>query len=43
MISPTIKQNRIEEDLAWHIHAPVPTDPAASWVFVLDNLNVHCS
>ena len=43
MISPTIKQTRTEEDFAWHVHATVQTDPTAGWVFVLDNLNVHCS
>ena len=43
IISPTIKQTRTEEDFAWHIHATVQTDPTAGWVFVLDNLNVHCS
>ena len=43
IISPTIKQTRTEEDFAWHVHATVQTDPTAGWVFVLDNLNVHCS
>ena len=43
MISPTIKQTRTENDFAWHIHNTVQTDPDAGWVFVLDNLNVHCS
>ena len=43
MISPTIKQTRTESDFAWHIHNTVQTDPDAGWVFVLDNLNVHCS
>ena len=43
MISPTIKETRTESDFAWHIHNTVQTDPDAGWVFVLDNLNVHCS
>jgi len=43
MISPTIKQTRTESDFAWHIHTTVQTDSLAGWVFVLDNLNVHCS
>lgn len=43
MISSTIKQTRTESDFAWHIHNTVQTDPDAGWVFVLDNLNVHCS
>ena len=43
MIAPTIKQTRTEDDFAWHIFYTVQTDPKAGWVFVLDNLNVHCS
>ena len=43
MIAPTIKQTRTEDDFAWHIFYAVQTDPNAGWVFVLDNLNVHCS
>jgi len=43
MISPTIRQTRTEDDFSWHIHNTVQTDPTAGWVFVLDNLNVHCS
>ena len=43
MIAPTIRATRTEEDFAWHIHHTVQTDAEASWVFVADNLNVHCS
>jgi transposase len=43
MISPTIKQTRTESDFSWHIHNTIQTDVDAGWVFVLDNLNVHCS
>lgn len=43
MIAPTIKETRTESDFAWHIFDTVQTDPEAGWVFVLDNLNVHCS
>ena len=43
MIAPTIGTTRTEEDFARHIHNTVATDPAASWVFVVDNLNTHCS
>lgn len=43
MIAPTIGTTRTEEDFAWHIHQTVATDPAAGWVFVVDNLNTHCS
>lgn len=43
MIAPTIRQTRTEEDFTWHIHNTIQTDPDAGWVFVMDNLNVHCS
>lgn len=43
MIAPTIRETRTEEDFAWHIHDTVQTDAQAGWVFVVDNLNVHCS
>jgi len=43
MIAPTIGTTRTEEDFAWHIHNTVATDPASPWVFVVDNLNTHCS
>jgi len=43
MIAPTIGQTRTEEDFAWHIHHTIQTDAEAGWVFVMDNLNVHCS
>ena len=29
--------------LASHIEQTVATDPTASWIFVVDNLNIHCS
>jgi transposase len=43
MIASTIRQTRTEEDFCWHIHNTVATDPDAGWVFVVDNLNTHCS
>lgn len=43
MIAPTIRLTRTEEDFAWHIHDAVETAAAAGWVFVVDNLNTHCS
>lgn len=43
MIAPSIGQTRTEEDLALHIRLTIHTDPNAGWVFVMDNLNVHCS
>lgn len=43
MIAPTIRVTRTEEDFAWHIHHVVATETEAGWVFVVDNLNIHCS
>lgn len=43
MISPTVGLTRTEEDFCKHISNTVATDPDAGWVFVVDNLNVHCS
>ncbi len=43
MLSPTIGETRTEEDLLRHFQTLVQIDPTASWVIVLDNLNVHCS
>ena len=43
MIAPTIRETRTDEDFAWNIHHAVQTDPEAGWVFVVDNLNTHCS
>lgn len=43
MIAPTITQTRTELDLVQHIHQTIELDPLAPWVFVWDNLNVHCS
>lgn len=43
MIAPTIRETRTEEDFAWHIHHTIQIDPEAGWVFVADNLNIHCS
>lgn len=43
LIAPTIGPTRTEADFASHIEQTVATDPDASWVFVADNLNIHCS
>ena len=43
LIAPTIGPTRTEADFASHIEQTVATDPEASWVFVADNLNIHCS
>ena len=43
MIAPTIRQTRTDEDFAYHIHQTIETDAEAGWVFIADNLNIHCS
>jgi len=43
MITPTIRPTRTEEDFCWHIHNTIMSDPDAGWVFIVDNLNTHCS
>ena len=41
MIATTISETRNNEDFAEHIEQTVASDPEASWVFVVDNLNTH--
>jgi transposase len=43
LLNPTIGPTRTEADFASHIEQTVATDPEGSWVFVVDNLNIHCS
>lgn len=43
MIAPTIGVTRTEQDILAHIDRTILFDPASPWVFVMDNLNVHCS
>jgi transposase len=43
LIAPTIGPTRTEADFASHIEQTVATDPRAEWIFVVDNLNIHCS
>jgi transposase len=43
LIASTIGPTRTEADFAGHIEQTMATDPGASWVFVADNLNIHCS
>ncbi len=43
VIAPTVQATRTEEDFAGHLQRTVATDPAATWVFVCDNLTTHCS
>ncbi len=43
LIAPTLGATRTEEDFVQHVSQTVATDPVASWVFVVDNLNIHAS
>src|SRR5271157_5769602 len=43
LLRPMIGPTRTETDFASHIEQTVATDPKGSWVFVVDNLNIHCS
>jgi transposase len=43
IISPTIQPTRDEEDCVANVMRVIDTDPLAGWVFVMDNLNTHCS
>src|SRR3954451_7520723 len=43
LLRPTIGPTRTEADFASHIEQTVAADPEGSWVFVVDNLNIHCS
>jgi transposase len=43
VISPTVQKTRTEEDFADHLKRTVATDPKAGWIFVADNLTIHCS
>src|SRR2546421_7428145 len=41
--APTLGPTRTEADFATHIEQTIELDPGARYVFVLDNLNTHCS
>jgi transposase len=43
LLRPTLGPTRTEADFASHIEQTVATDPEGTWVFVVDNLNIHCS
>src|SRR3954447_15755325 len=43
LLRPTIGPTRTEADFVSHIEQTVAGDPAGRWVFVADNLNIHCS
>ena len=43
VVAPTVGPSRTEEDFAGHIAQTIATDPAASWLFLVDQLNMHKS
>ena len=43
MVSPWIGPTRNEKDFANHIQRTVDTDPEATWIFIVDQLNTHKS
>jgi transposase len=43
VIEPTISSTRTETDFSGHIERTIDTDPTATWIFVLDQLNTHKS
>jgi transposase len=43
LLRPTIGPTRTEADFASHIKQTLALDPEGSWVFVVDNLNIHGS
>ena len=43
IIAPSLGPTRTEDDFVRHIKQTIAVDPHARHVFVLDNLNIHCS
>ena len=43
VVAPTVGPSRTEEDFAGHIAHTIATDPEASWLFIVDQLNIHKS
>lgn len=43
LLCPKISLTRVEVDFVDNISTVVATDPDAGWIFVVDNLNIHCS
>lgn len=43
LVAPSLGPTRTEVDFVQHVSQTVNTDPEASWVFVVDNLNIHVS
>lgn len=43
IVAPTLQTTRTERDFVQHVAQTVASAATASWVFVVDNLNTHCS
>jgi DDE superfamily endonuclease len=43
VIAPSLGPTRTEDDFASHLRCTLETDPEASWIFVVDQLNIHKS
>jgi transposase len=43
IVTPTIGDTRTEDDFTAHIERTIDTDPEATWIFVVDQLNTHMS
>jgi transposase len=43
ILAPSVGPTRTEEDFVAHLDQTLATDPDAGWVFLVDNLNIHCS
>ena len=43
VVAPTVGPSRTEEDFAGHIAQTIATDREASWLFIVDQLNIHKS
>jgi transposase len=43
IVAPSLGPTRTEADFVQHVAQTVAIDPEASWVFVVDNLNIHLS
>jgi len=43
ILAPLLKETRTSEDFVENIGNVIATDPAAGWIFVVDNLNTHMS
>jgi putative transposase len=43
VITASVGATRTEEDFTNHIRRTLDTDPQASWIFIVDQLNIHTS